>query len=160
MILVTHAVVGAAFGHRLSSAAIAFVIGIISHYVFDMIPHWHYKPTKIREATKDKPFGVKTLTLGREHIPELAAIGLDLTAGLILSFIFFDGAPLVILASVIGAVLPDLVVGFTKIYPLKPLVWHDRFHRWMHSDIDLDEKHIIGIGSQTAIIILFILLAA
>lgn len=150
MILVTHSLIGAALAHKSVGVAVAFVTGLASHYIFDMIPHWHYPVPKIKEAIFHS-FGAKSMTLHKRYWPEFVRIALDLAFGVALAFFVFDGAPLVIASAIIGAVLPDLLVGFVKFHPLPILVWHDRFHRWIHSKARLDGNNTFGIASQAAI---------
>ncbi len=155
MILVTHAIIGSAIGHRASSVLVAFVMGFASHYIFDMIPHWHYPVPKI-EAAVFMPFGKKSITLDRRYWPEFGRILADLTLGILISLFLFNGSLMIVLAAAVGAVLPDLLVGFSKFNPVPALVWHDRFHRWIHTTTRLDDYHVFGILSQASIIVISI----
>ncbi len=150
MILVTHSVIGASLAHRFTSAAAAFVVGLISHYVSDMIPHWHYPVPEIVRAA-EKPPGTKALTVNMVLFPELIRVSIDLVLGIGLALFLFKGSPLVVFFAAFGAVLPDLLVGLAKFYPQKILVWHDIIHRKVHTRIRLDDRHFLGIGSQAAI---------
>ena len=155
MILVTHSIIGAAVAHRSMSAPAAFIIGLASHYIFDMVPHWHYPVPKIKKVV-DGSFGKKTLTLERRLWPEFLRVVCDLGFGIGLSLAIFDGSPVVIASAVFGAVLPDLMVGLAKFYPATILVWHDKFHRWIHTPTRLDDQHLWGITSQATLALLFI----
>lgn len=155
MILVTHSLVGTALAHRSTSYLAVFVVAFVSHYIFDMIPHWHYPSPRIKDAVTG-PFGKKTMRLQWKYIPEMIRIAIDLLLGVGLSLAFFPATRETILIAAIGAVLPDLLVGFSKFYPLRPLVWHDRFHRWNHTAIRLDDRPLLGIGSQIAIAAIFV----
>ncbi|MEK7631037.1 MAG: hypothetical protein AAB417_03360 [Patescibacteria group bacterium] len=157
MILVTHAVVGSALVHTAASVGGALAVGVLSHYLFDMIPHWHYHVPKVKEISLRVP-GSAPIQFSRALLNDVRWIVLDLTAGIVLSFLFFSGSWLVIGAGAFGAVLPDLLVGASKFWPQKLLVWHDRFHRWIHTDIRLDDRPMLGITSQAGIAILFVLL--
>ena len=120
-----------------------------------MIPHWHYPVPRIKKAV-DGNFGKKTVTLEQHFWPEFVRIFFDLGLGIGLSLAIFDGSPVVIAAAVFGAVLPDLLVGLAKFYPATVLVWHDRFHRWVHTQTRLDDRHFFGIASQASIALLCI----
>ena len=42
MVLVPHMLVGAAIGSQVSSYWLAFLFGLMSHYLLDSLPHWDY----------------------------------------------------------------------------------------------------------------------
>lgn len=157
MILVTHAVVGSALVHTAVSVGGALTVGMLSHYLFDMIPHWHYHVPKVKEASLRVP-GSAPIKLTKALFNDIRWIALDLASGFFLALLFFDGSWLVIGAGAFGAVLPDLLVGAGKFWPQKLLVWHDKFHRWIHTDIRLDDRPILGITTQAGIALLFVLL--
>jgi len=157
MILVTHSIVGSALVHTAASIGGAFAAGVLSHYLFDMIPHWHYHVPKVKEVALRVP-GSAPAKFTKALLSDIRWIVLDLASGFILAFLFFDGSWLVIGAGAFGAVLPDLLVGLGKFWPQTLLVWHDRFHRWIHTDIRLDDRPMLGISTQAGIAILFVLL--
>jgi hypothetical protein len=157
MILVTHAVIGAALTNRIGNLVSVFIVAFISHYIFDMIPHWHYPTPKIIKALT-KPAGEKTISISPVYFSDFARILIDLILGLVVVWAFFDMSLTTIIVAVFGAVLPDLMAGFARIWPQKLLVLHSRFHRWVHTDIRLDDKHLLGIGTQLGLSLLLILL--
>jgi hypothetical protein len=157
MILVTHSIVGSAIVHTATSIGGAFTVGVLSHYLFDMIPHWHYHVPKVKEISLRVP-GSAPAKFTKALWNDVRWIALDLASGFIFSFLFFDGSWLVIAAGVFGAVLPDLLAGAAKFWPQRLLVWHDVFHRWIHTDIRLDDRPILGVTTQAGIAILFVLL--
>ena len=151
MILVTHAVVGAALTHTISGALGAFFVAFASHYIFDMIPHWHYSVPQVKRAT-EAPFGKRALVLGGHIMPDLIRIAVDASLGMTLALVFFKGSVIFIAAAAFGAMLPDFLVGLAKFYPQRVLVWHDRFHRWIHTPVRLDDRPLLGITTQAALI--------
>lgn len=157
MILVTHGVIGGALTHRASSVFVAFCIGLLSHYLADAIPHWHYNSPKIKNAVR-APFGKKTLSLKNAPYAEIMRICVDLLIGISLSLLIFPGNPIVIFVGAMGAVLPDLLTGLSRFWPMPLLVLHERFHRWIHTNILLDDYPVVGIGSQILIAVIFIFL--
>lgn len=157
MILVSHSIIGAALTHRSLDLAAVFFVGVASHYLLDMIPHWHYNVPRIKSAVSET-HGIKTLSMKANIIPELMYILIDLMLGFLLSLIIFGESPEIIAFGVFGAVLPDLLVGFGRFFPMPVLVWHDRFHRWVHSNIMLDDSPISGVLLQALTVFLFIYL--
>jgi hypothetical protein len=155
MILVTHGLIGAALTHRYANGALIFLTAMASHYVFDMVPHWHYRVPRIHRAV-NAASGEKTLTLKAAFLPDIGRIVIDLVMGLVLSTYLFPGSEKAIVIGVMGAVTPDLLVGLSHFYPARILVWHDRFHRWIHTPVRIDHRPLIGITSQIAIALFFI----
>ncbi|MEK7576849.1 MAG: hypothetical protein AAB482_04120 [Patescibacteria group bacterium] len=157
MILTNHSLIGVALTHKSIQYSIIFLIALGSHYLFDMIPHWHYRTPSIKEAV-NAPFGKRTLRVSSAPYDEIMRIILDLTVGLGLSLYFFSASPMVIVVGVAGAVLPDLLVGFGRFYPIRVLVLHDRFHKWIHARHMLDDWPLIGITSQIIIAAILVFL--
>lgn len=157
MILVTHAVIGASVAGYTGDPLSAFCVGLVSHYISDMIPHWHYHVPRIKEAVL-KPFGKKTIAFNAHFFPEMMRVGFDLFAGILLTVIFFQNSLPIALVGGLAATIPDLLVGIGRIKPLKILVLHDKFHRWVHFGMLLDDYPFIGIGSQALIVLIFIFL--
>ncbi len=143
--------------HTAVSVGGAFTIGVLSHYLFDMIPHWHYHVPKVKEISLRVP-GSAPAKFSRGLMRDIQWVLIDLSAGFALSWVLFDGSWLVITAGAFGAVVPDLLVGAAKFWPQKLLVWHDTLHRWIHTDIRLDDQPLIGISTQVGIAALFVLL--
>ncbi len=157
MILITHSVVGAALARYVPSALLAFLFGIVSHYVLDRIPHWHYHVPHVKKATL-APFGKKSFSFSRAVAPDVAKVAFDFAVGLAISLYFFSGDIVSIFLGSFGAVLPDLLVGAAKLWPQRLLVAHDKFHRRNHTLVRLDDQPLLGIGSQAALVVLVILL--
>ena len=155
MILITHSVVGAALAHGQTRYAAIFILAFASHYLFDMIPHWHYNVPQIKKAVLS-PAGKKTFFINAVFAPDIMRIALDLAIGITLSQVLFAGDQVATFIGAFGAVLPDLLVGLSKFWPQRTLVLHDRFHRWMHTSARLDDKPLVGIASQAAIMLFFI----
>ena len=157
MILVSHGIIGAALTHRSLGLATVFLVGVASHYLMDMIPHWHYNVPRIKHAVSET-HGIKTLSIKASLVPEFMYILIDLMLGFLLSLIIFGGSSEAIVLGVFGAIFPDLLVGLGRFFPISVLVWHDQFHRWMHSNVMLDDSPIIGILFQALTVFLFIYL--
>jgi uncharacterized protein (DUF2062 family) len=158
MTLATHAVTGALIG-AVGSENLAFAAGagFLSHFVFDTIPHWDYK---LGAATEDKNNPLNnTMNVGsKAFIVDLAKIGLDFLLGMVIvAFLVYSKPTQVIIGAFVGAlfaVIPDpLQFVYWKFKPLfmQPL---QRFHVYMHADTRLNDRPVIGIGSQLGIIII------
>ena len=155
MILATHALAGAALTHTYKNLVIAFFVSFVSHYFLDMIPHWHYHVPRIKKITRGHEV-ISIKDIDREILWEIGKISIDFLLGLTVSLVVFDGSGIAVLVGVFGAILPDLLAGLAKVLPLKPLMWHDKFHRWIHTDIILDGAPIIGTSTQFILALLFV----
>ena len=159
MTLVTHAVVGTAVASIFPShPVIAFLASFASHFISDAIPHWHYP---VRSYSNDSVDPLNSdLLIGSHFFSDLLRIALDALTGLALSLFVFSqlGIPvLIIMAGVIGSILPDPLQFLYWKWRHEPLTSLQRFHIWIHSKKDIDHKHFSGILSQIAIISIAIL---
>ena len=147
MILSTHAVVGAALASLMPSHPVAaFVVGFASHFAIDSIPHWDYPLRSISLG----PGARNNVRMSAARIRDLAVIGFDGLAGLVLATVIFgtEANLVAVLAGAIGGMLPDPLKFACTLYPCEPLVTIDRFHTWIHSNRKLDWP--LGVSSQTA----------
>ncbi len=155
MILATHGIVGGAIGYLLpQNPILSFSLGILSHFVIDAIPHWHY-PLLSGKIDKENPLN-NDLLINKWFILDLFNIGLDFIFGIVISvFIFhpevsFDTAIISILSGAIGGVFPDPLQFIYWKLPNKLMLPLQKFHIWIHSETDIDNKHLIGIMTQIA----------
>lgn len=155
MILVTHGIIGVAASRIFTANPIwAFGIGFISHFLFDMIPHWEYP---IRSAQRDlhNPKTIQDMPLGRNFFLDVSRFGFDALAGVILPILIFDAGlenPWPLVWGAVGGILPDpLQFAYFKIRRW-PLTWLQKFHVWIHANISLQNRPFIGIPFQLAII--------
>ena len=155
MILVTHAIVGTALSHKLNGYLAIIITAFASHYILDMIPHWHYNSPAIKKASKNISASIP-FKIDRPILREMSRVFADFCLGIALSFYLFDGQKDVILLASISSMSPDLLIGLARLYPHHLLLWHSRFHRRVHAIRDLDGGAILGIGSQAAIAAFFI----
>jgi hypothetical protein len=150
MILTTHAIVGAALAQHTDSATLAFAIGFVSHHILDLIPHWQYSVPQLDSG--------KRLKINKALLSDLLRVTVDLAIGLVIVLAFFRENLYISFFALAGAILPDILWGISRIWPLKPLVLYDKFNHFLQSRANLNQiSPIIGIGSQLAIILLAIL---
>ena len=155
MILTTHASVGAALATIMpNNPVLGFVIGFGSHFILYSIPHWDYKLRSSRR-NKQKPL-TNDIIIGKDFYKDLVKIGLDATLGLVLSLFFLGFLQqqliLMILCGAIGGMTPDFLQFVYFKWRHEPLISLQKFHIWMHAKTGLNEKPLLGILSQVAII--------
>jgi len=127
----------------------AFVVGFASHFVLDAIPHADYP---IRSRSVDPNVGAP-MVFDKALLWDALAIGSDGLLGLMAAVLLF-GSPVAlwaVLLGAIGAMLPDpLQFAYTR-FPHEPLRTLQRFHRWAHTDRQL-QGSIMAFGTQAAFV--------
>lgn len=166
MVLGTHAVIGGTLG-AISRAhpIIAFLIGFVSHFLLDTIPHWDYELLSSTKRKTDNPLE-GDMVFGKDFIRDIFCIGIDFGIGLVVtSFLFLNGylGGEEVLVSVIfgalGGVAPDfLQFAYMKIRK-EPFISLQKFHIFIHAKRRLDGQFIIGPILQIGIA-LIVLIAA
>ncbi len=147
MYLTVHATIGALIATQTHNPALAFAGGFVSHFIFDFIPHGDERVGEMITSHKAQFIFVASVDL---------ALTVCLTA-LILA-IAGDISPqhFVLLAGIVGAVLPDFIsMAFPELHKLlrtnRLVAWWyrtlrliyipqaaeqlNRFHHWIHSII-------------------------
>ncbi len=158
MTLATHAVVGAAIANLMpTQPVLGFVAGFASHFILDSIPHWDYH---LASSHNDEANPLNNdLVINRHFIGDLVKIACDGLLGLALVWLALSWHMLadrwfILYLGAIGGMLPDaLQFAYMKIRR-EPLTSLQRFHMWIHTNVKLDQRPLIGIGSQIIIIII------
>jgi hypothetical protein len=152
MNLTVHAAAGAIVAQYTGNPVLAFLFGILSHILLDMIPHGDsamYVKYKNKELSARKA-AAKTI--------------LDAILAIVLAVIFFNlplpSSNLVLSMAIIGAIIPDVFIGFYELsLPRTPKFlkiihkWHFKNHDLIAKKFDLSVKQ--GLLFQ---IIIFLLL--
>ncbi len=159
MILVTHAVVGAGIARvaRLHPVP-AFIVGFLSHFILDTIPHWDYHLKSSTKGSVANPID-GDFVIGRDFYFDLVKIGFDFSLGLVLPYIFFsqgmslvDFATSEILWGAIGGMTPDFLQFVYTKFRREPMVSLQRFHIFMHATRSLSHAHVVGPLLQAGLI--------
>jgi hypothetical protein len=152
MILSTHALVGAALANMFPAhPAAAFAVGFASHFVLDAIPHADYP---IRSASLDPKIGAP-LRFDRALLQDTVTIGADGFLGLLIAFLLFASTEnqWAILLGALGAMLPDAIQFLHARFPREPLRTLQRFHRWAHTNTDIEDQVGLAIASQVLLVV-------
>ncbi len=153
MHLIVHAGAGAIVGQATGNPWLAFLFGILSHIVLDVIPHGDsnlYKKYKNKELSTKKA---------------MAGMALDSIASIVFVLLVFNlgiyNSKLVTSMAILGAIIPDVMIGLYELsYPKTPKIiktihkWHFKNHDLIASKYDLSWKN----GKIFQIIILFVIL--
>jgi len=157
MILSTHAIVGGAIASLLPShPVLAVAAGFASHFAIDAIPHWDYP---LRSIATGKTADNRKLKMSATLFRDLALIGFDACAGLVLALLLFATSTTawVIALGAIAGMLPDPLQFVHSVYPHEPLKSLQRFHSWIHSKKKLQWQ--LGVSSQAGFAALVTVLA-
>jgi len=152
MNLTVHAAAGAIVAQYTGNPILGFFYGLLSHIILDMIPHGD-SAMYIKYKNKE----ISTRKAAAKAI-------LDAIGAIILAVIFFNlslpSSDLVLSMAIVGAVVPDVFIGFYELsYPRVPKFlkiihkWHFKNHDLIAKKFDLSVKQ--GLLFQ---IILFLLL--
>lgn len=155
MTLGTHAVVGSAIGFSFSLSPIAgFLVGFLSHFVLDMIPHWDYTiNTSLFDPKKENE-----VESWKKAVWDLSKFGGDAILGIIVSFLFFSqgGTDFNFIYGAIGGMLPDFLQFVYVLFPKGPLKSLQSFHEYVHADAHLRDNFFLGTMSQVLIMVIAI----
>jgi len=117
MLVSIHILAGSTIGSFLDNEFLAFILGFLSHYFLDALPHWDYLEFF---DIKNKSHWIKS------------AIDLLLGVVIVFLFIFFSFGPLIIISAALGAALPDILEIFYNNFHLKFLKPFSKFHNFVH----------------------------
>jgi hypothetical protein len=149
MLLITHAITGAALSTIQKSIPAGFFIGLVSHYLLDMIPHYDHNVEAFKN--QDKAGIRKTLAL----------IALDGLASVIIPLLLFSPANwpqfFILFSAIIGSILPDFLQGLALVFKNNRFIQaHQRFQEWIHTKIRINHIPHIAIPAQVAFNLAFI----
>lgn len=119
MILLVHIIFGVAIGSLFSSPFVAVIAAFFSHYFLDFFPHIEYELTK--------EFSQRIKKEGRVNVSDAAKIFIDLSAGLLLTFLFFGNDVLTYVYAA-AAIIPDGLTVLNLVFPNKITAIHHKIH--------------------------------
>lgn len=146
----THVTLGAAIGFMVGNPLLGFVLGVISHLLVDMIPHGDVKIVEnYRNKKKRKPlYAYMTID---------AIIAVYIVLGV--SQLPLPTSSLAFIAAVVGATLPDLLVGAYEIKKTPLLKWCHDIHFFFHDFFSKrygDAKLSYSLAGQALVILLIL----
>jgi len=169
MFVSTHALLGIVISQHVNNVPVAFGLGLLSHYILDMIPHGD---ESIGQWVKKRPLRGFIITISAEII---------LLSSFIITVHLKHEWPRanVALAGLMGAILPDILWYsydfyrhyLVKRYPKSQKIirdilklenffeHHSRLHAWFHQVAKKRINFFAGIVVQGVIVFLLLLLA-
>ena len=150
MYLTPHAVLGGIIGERAQNPLIAFVLGFLSHFILDAIPHGDEDIGALKQMKGEKYY--IRLMISLVFFDTLLALILFI----ILSRFGYIENSTSALSGAIGAMLPDYLWGVNVFFKNKFLAYKERLHSWIHNPLRIAMPVWAGIVWQIIFIALCI----
>ncbi|RJQ14341.1 hypothetical protein C4553_01345 [Candidatus Parcubacteria bacterium] len=156
MTLATHSVIGASLANIITiNPWLGFIVGFVSHFLLDAIPHWDYHLGSMQEDKSNKLNN--DMKINKSFFFDLIKIGTDMFIGLLIIFVL-HGVPretlfTPLIFGAVGGVMPDALQFFYFKLRIEPLISIQKFHIWIHTKVRL-KRALSGVLLQ----ILFIFL--
>lgn len=148
MFVTVHAAAAVIIGKKINISIVAFLLGLVSHFILDLIPHGDDQLGK-------RFLGIKIKSKEEFRIMALYGSIDSFFLAIFLIYLFknfeFASANHVIWA-IIGGILPDILVAIHKLTKFKPLNWftklHGKNHRLIVHRIKKDIPIRLGVAMQ------------
>lgn len=124
MLVTFHAAAGAVIGEQINHAYWAFLFGLLSHFLLDFIPHGD------RNHITDFALGQRLKYLLVTRVAD-ALCTLALAVLIFKTSVFAH--PVSVAWGILGATLPDFLVGVFELGRWKILRNFYHFHHWIHN---------------------------
>jgi len=139
MFLTVHAAAGALIGEHINNSFLAFLVGFVSHFFLDIIPHGDQGLLeKVKRGSKIRKV--------------LALTTIDNTILIIFISLLYNNEIFIYHRSVsfaiIGSILPDLIIGLNVISKNKVVQFFYNFHKSLHYFLGVEINLISGIIIQ------------
>jgi hypothetical protein len=158
MILSTHSIVGGTLA-RFSTVDpfVAITLGFLSHFVLDSVPHWDYSMRSKKENDDNRLND--EIFINKDFAKDMGMLGADVLIAIIL--LLTVASPehfVIILLGALGGILPDALQFFYFKLRIEPFVSIQRFHQWIHTDVQYLGKAWGPIYTQASISLLALLI--
>jgi hypothetical protein len=156
--LTTHGIVGGAIVSLMPTyPMLGLCLAFASHFALDAIPHLDYP---IRSACADPDIGAR-MRFDRALLIDIVTIGSDAALGVVLAVALFaaQGNPMMVACGAVAAICPDVLQFAYLRLPYQPLASLQQFHCWIHTSHRMRQKPVLGVVSQLAFIVVFVIVA-
>lgn len=143
--MIVHATVGAIIGDNLEPPIVGFFGGLMSHFFLDVIPHG------------DERIGRAFENPGKMRWLAFLAVLDGLAAFSLVTILWLGGFlnnAIGAFGGALGAVLPDVLVGFTEVFKKRLWPGFVRFHDWNHQLINTELSLYFGGLVQAAVLLI------
>ncbi|MCX6702284.1 MAG: hypothetical protein NTW60_00180, partial [Candidatus Wolfebacteria bacterium] len=162
MILTAHMLTGGAIGRLVpQNPLLAFILGFLSHFILDAIPHSEYE---LKSLIRNKEnHEAQDMVLGKNFARDIFVIGLDFFLGIFLCLVIFKNGvgifdpSLSMLSGALGGALPDALQFLYFKIRKEPFTTLQKFHIRIQNN--LGSKHWAGWTTQVGVIVITILVS-
>lgn len=151
MFLTAHTSAAILIASKTSNPILGFILGLLSHFVLDFIPHGEGGLFNDKNKTKEQALF---------SIAKIAAIDLVVALIFLFSFLHFyqpDNIWVFIWTS-FGSWLPDFTWGAIEVFKLKSIYWFLSIHHKAHDLLDIVYPIKYGLFVQFSFIVLMLYL--
>lgn len=148
MYITPHATIGIIIGEHVANPVLAFVFGVFSHFICDIIPHGD---------TQFDAWADRTFTRHRKAVLVVSA-AIDYIT--LLTMLWFT-APTVmftpsVVSAVVGTIAPDITWAWYEISKWKILAAYTRLHSQFHDVLKRDVPFWFGLLYQVLLVVFLI----
>jgi len=128
---------------RINDPILAFVLGVISHIIFDIIPHGDEKLVEHIVGKKQKFI----------YLIKVASVDMTLAVLLIYFFIMHGPAvnPVILFSAVLGTWIPDFTWIVIEYFKLTKFYWYIAYHEKLHNYFNWQYSIIYGVPFQIVV---------
>jgi hypothetical protein len=125
---------------RITDPVLAFILGLVSHFIFDMIPHGDEKLAEHIEGKKQKFI----------YLMRVAFVDIILAATLVYFFVSHGpkANPYILYSAVFGTWLPDLAWIAIEYFKMSKFYWYIAFHGKLHNIFNWQYSIVYGVPFQ------------
>ena len=145
MLYFIHGIVGAVFGSYFSNIWVIILLGILSHFILDMVPHWDGVFDKKLFAKKGK------LSVSRKMLYTRIIDGL-----FTICLVVYFASNKLVLIGILTSLIPDLIkiFYFTPLRRSKIYLGYLKFHSKIQKEVDWK----LGLLTQAIVLVLALIL--
>jgi hypothetical protein len=144
MYITPHATIGIIIGEHTGNPILAFIFGVFSHFICDIIPHGD---------TQFDAWADRTFTRHRKAVLVVSA-GIDYVA--LLTMLWFIAPTTTftpsVIASTVGTIAPDVTWAWYEISKWKILAAYKRMHGQCHEILKRDIPYWLGLLYQILLV--------
>jgi len=128
---------------RITDPVLAFILGVVSHLILDIIPHGDEKLAEHIEGKKQK------------FIYFMKVASVDMVLAVLLLYFFINHGPAVnsyvLTSAVLGAWLPDFTWIAIEYFKLTKFYWYTVYHERIHNYFDWQYSIVYGVPFQIVV---------
>jgi len=156
MLLAPHIIIGALIGTKTKKPLLIIILGLLSHFILDKIPHWDYSIYNIRHFSTIQNYNLL--------FDDISKILIDIFIGLLIVVLVLhkknmlnkNHIPYIVLG-IFVSLLPDILWSLNVLIKNNMLNKFTNFHNNLHYTPQKEgEITFLGLATQIAVILIAI----